>query len=54
MRFLLANRAACFLSINKPRKALKDALRAIELDPSFIRGYCRAGKCHLLQGHLPQ
>ena len=49
---LPGNRAACFISLSKTQKALKDALKVIELNPGFPRGYTRAGKCYFLQGDV--
>ena len=49
---LFSNRAACLLSMGKPHRALKDALRVIQLNPSFPRGYMRCGKCYMLIGEL--
>lgn len=46
------NRAACYISLSKTQKALKDALKVIELNPGFPRGYTRAGKCYFLQGDV--
>lgn len=40
------------MSLHRPKKALKDALMSIQLNPQFIRGYCRAGKAYLIQGEL--
>lgn len=50
----IANRAACHMSLHRPKKALKDALMSIQLNPQFIRGYCRAGKAYLIQGELTE
>ena len=42
------------MSLHRPKKALKDALMSIQLNPQFIRGYCRAGKAYLIQGELTE
>jgi len=38
---LPANRAMCYLKLNKPSQAEADATRSIELDPSYAKGYYR-------------
>ena len=44
------NRAACFLSLNKTARALKDRFCIMQLNPQFPRGFCRTGKCYFLTG----
>ena len=46
------NRAACFLSLNKTARALKDRFCIMQLNPQFPRGFCRAGKCYFLISDL--
>lgn len=40
---VLANRAACFLKLGEPEKALVDATAAIELDPHYCKAHFRKG-----------
>lgn len=47
---LLDNRAACYEKINDFRAALKDAKRAIQLQPEDPTGYLRAGKVLVKMG----
>ena len=49
---LKGNRAACFLSLNKTARALKDRFCIIQMNLQFPRGFCRAGKCYFLTGDL--
>ena len=49
---LIGNRAACFLSLNKTARALKDRFCIMQLNPQFPRGFCRAGKCYFLISDL--
>ncbi|GFZ05937.1 stress-inducible protein [Actinidia rufa] len=37
------NRAACYIKLGAMPEGLKDAVKCIELDPSFARGYSRKG-----------
>lgn len=41
---LFCNRSAAYFSINECGKALDDAIRAIECQPSWAEGYFRAGQ----------
>lgn len=50
MLALLGNRAACYMNINQFQKALADCNRALEIDPKYVKGFLRAGKCHLRIG----
>jgi len=43
---LYSNLAAALLGVNKYAAALKEALKAVELDPSFERGIYRVGLSH--------
>eukprot|EP00947_MAST-08B_sp_MAST-8B-sp1_P005813 g5813.t1 len=38
-----SNRAACFLKLGQPEKALEDAEKCCELNPDFVKGYFRRG-----------
>jgi len=47
---LLANRAAAFLKLGQPEKALKDASKAVDLRPSYAKAHFRKGLAlHALQ-----
>ncbi|XP_017784313.1 PREDICTED: dnaJ homolog subfamily C member 7 [Nicrophorus vespilloides] len=46
------NRSACYLMLNKYREALEDARRAIQLDPTFTKGYIRVLKCGIALGDI--
>ena len=48
------NRAAAQLMLNAYKNALDDSMKAVQLDPSFARGYQRAGKALLTMGKLDQ
>ena len=43
-----SNRAACYTKLGALPDALKDADKAIDLDPSFVKGYTRKGAAHFL------
>jgi len=47
-----SNRAACYISMEDPAHALTDALRSVELDPSFAKGWLRAAKCCIMFGDI--
>jgi len=44
------NRAACYLMLGQPKKALKDAETSTNLDPSFSKGWTRVVRCLVLLG----
>ena len=43
---LYSNRSATYINLLEFQLALKDAEKCIELDPKFVRGYCRKGTAH--------
>ena len=49
---LYSNRAACHLKLEMYGAALGDADKAIELDPTFNKGYYRRGCVHMAQQNL--
>jgi len=49
---LLGNRAACSIMIEKYKQGLADCEKATALDPKFVKGYLRAGKCHIRMGDM--
>ena len=51
---LFANRAACYVALKDGHLAREDALKAIELDPAYAKGYYRAAKAAILEGELEE
>ncbi|XP_048269230.1 dnaJ homolog subfamily C member 7 isoform X2 [Bombus affinis] len=51
---LYANRAACYMMLDKYPPALKDAKKCIELDPKVYKAYVRIIKCCLILGDIVQ
>ena len=49
-----SNRAFCKIKLDKYDEALKDCLKAIDLDKTFFRGYTRAAQCELYFGKIPE
>lgn len=43
---IYTNRSQCFIKLMEPAQALKDANKAIELNPKFVKGWVRKGTCH--------
>jgi tetratricopeptide (TPR) repeat protein len=46
------NRSACYIAMENFKLALADALKAIEVDPSYWKGYSRAVNCLLSLGDI--
>lgn len=46
------NRSACYMMLNNFRSALEDARKAVQLDPTFVKGYVRCLKCAIALGDL--
>ncbi|KAL3281185.1 hypothetical protein HHI36_004402 [Cryptolaemus montrouzieri] len=46
------NRSACLMMLNRFRDALEDARKAVQLDPTFVKGYVRIAKCAIALGDL--
>lgn len=44
---LYSNRSSCHLLLREPKKALEDAEKCIELNPSFAKGFYRKGTLHI-------
>ncbi|KAF7679667.1 Stress-induced-phosphoprotein 1 [Astathelohania contejeani] len=40
---LYSNRAACLTKLNRLEEAIQDCLKAIEINPKFLKGYIRLG-----------
>ncbi|KAL4856376.1 DnaJ subfamily C member 7 [Chlorella vulgaris] len=47
----LGNRAAAYLMGKRYTDAVQDCLRAVQLDPAYVKGYARAAKAEMLMGH---
>lgn len=47
-----SNRAFCYMKLNKLDDALRDALKGIEVEPEFFRGYSRASQVYLMRGEI--
>lgn len=48
----LANRSGCYIALDKLQLASADALKAIEIDASYWKGYSRAINCFLALGDI--
>lgn len=48
-KFLYSNRCACYLKLMDPVSAQRDAEKAIQIDPTFVKGWARKGTCHQMQ-----
>ena len=44
------NRSACLMMVARYKAALEDVQKATKLDSSFVKGYLRETKCHILFG----
>ena len=47
-KFIYSNRAFAYIKLMEPVRALKDADKALELDPEFVKAWARKGTCHQL------
>lgn len=45
---IYSNRCLAYIKLMEPVAALKDAEKCLELDPTFIKAYCRKAQCHNL------
>ena len=43
---LYSNRSAAFIKLLEPAQGLRDANKALELDPKFVKAWARKGTCH--------
>lgn len=48
----LTNRAAAYMAMEKYHLAVADALKAVEVDPSYWKGYLRSINCFLIMGDI--
>ena len=48
-KFIYSNRSFAYIKLMEPVRALKDAEKAIEIDPEFVKAWARKGTCHTLQ-----
>lgn len=48
----LTNRAACYLKMEEIEYAISDAVKAVDVDPGYWKGYLRAVNCFLLNGDV--
>lgn len=46
------NRAATYMMLSQYDKALEDARRSTQIDPTFVKGYQREAKCQLALGEV--
>jgi len=46
------NRSACYLALEDAVKALSDAERSVEIDPSYVKGWNRSCQAYILLGKL--
>jgi len=51
---LYANRAMCYLKTESFGLAREDALQAIKLDPTYVKGYYRLGSAHAALSHYKE
>merc|ERR1740139_1269260 len=47
-KFLYSNRSFAYIKLMEPTSAMKDADKALELDPLFVKAWARKGTCHQL------
>jgi stress-induced-phosphoprotein 1 len=43
---IYSNRSFAYIKLMEPAQAIKDANKALELDPSFVKAWARKGTCH--------
>jgi stress-induced-phosphoprotein 1 len=43
---LYTNRSFAFIKLLEPSQGMKDALKALDLDPTFVKAWARKGTCH--------
>ena len=42
------NKAACYLKLMEPVLGLKECEDCLKIDPTFVKGWERKGKCHMM------
>eukprot|EP00698_Gefionella_okellyi_P014520 TRINITY_DN4025_c0_g2_i1.p1 TRINITY_DN4025_c0_g2~~TRINITY_DN4025_c0_g2_i1.p1 ORF type:complete len:136 (-),score=20.08 TRINITY_DN4025_c0_g2_i1:376-783(-) len=50
MHIIYANRAACFLKLQDPQRALEDATKSAELCGDFVKAHLRCAQAHDMLG----
>ena len=48
-KFLYSNRAFAYIKLMEPVQGLRDAEKALEIDPEFVKAWARKATCHQLQ-----
>lgn len=48
-KFIFSNRAFAYIKLMEPVQGMKDANKALEIDPLFVKAWARKGTCHQLQ-----
>lgn len=48
----LGNRSAALLMLKKYDQAIADCMKATQLDPTYVKAYIRASKCHSQQAKI--
>ena len=47
-----SNRAACYLHLDLPSEALQDSLKAVEIEPAYVKGWMKAAQSCILLGKI--
>ena len=47
-------RSDAFLAMDDHQNALEDALKSVEIDPSYVNGWVKASKCHINLGNIEE
>ena len=48
------NRSACYLAVDDAKNALCDALKSVEIDPEYVKGWHRACKAYIMFGQVEE
>jgi len=43
---IYCNRSQAYIKLMEPNQGLKDADKALEIDPKFVKAWVRKGTCH--------
>lgn len=49
-----SNRCACYMALANFESGVRDAVKAVEVDTKFLKGYSRAINCYLVLGNVNQ